>query len=66
MRCYSCNVILSDFEATRKYLDKSYVDLCNKCWHNSQMYMDHTPVLERGDLGNDNESNWEDALPELR
>jgi len=64
MRCQSCNVILSDFEATRKYLDNTYVDMCNKCWHGSAMYVDHTPVIERGDLSN-GESNWEDPLSKL-
>lgn len=65
MRCYSCNVILTDYEATRKYLDKTYVDLCNNCWHNSQMYADQTPTIVRRDLGDDNESNWEDPMSEL-
>lgn len=32
MRCLSCNKILSDFEATRKFADsEAYVDLCSKC-----------------------------------
>lgn len=33
MRCLSCNIELSDFEATRKYVDTPhYVDLCNSCY----------------------------------
>lgn len=32
MRCKSCDRRLNDFETTRKYLDLSYVDLCNTCF----------------------------------
>jgi hypothetical protein len=33
MKCLSCDKILSDFEATRKYTDTTdFVDLCNKCF----------------------------------
>jgi len=33
MKCLSCDVILSDFEATRKYAGSGqFVDLCNKCF----------------------------------
>ena len=32
MRCLSCNKLLSDYEATRRYSsDNSFVDLCNEC-----------------------------------
>ena len=32
MRCVSCNVALSDFEATRKgAMSGNYLDLCNQC-----------------------------------
>ena len=33
MKCISCDVILSDREATRKYLDKKeYIELCDHCF----------------------------------
>ena len=32
MRCKACNQQLSDYEATRKTKDDSYVDLCNGCF----------------------------------
>ena len=32
MRCLSCNVTLSDFEATIKDLDGNYLELCNVCY----------------------------------
>ena len=32
MRCLSCNKILSDREATRKYLSTAeFIDLCDNC-----------------------------------
>lgn len=31
MRCLSCNKNLTDKEATRKYEDGTYVDLCVRC-----------------------------------
>ena len=34
MRCYCCNKILSDFEATRKSIKTNeYLDMCNKCYN---------------------------------
>lgn len=47
--CLSCNKLLSDFESTRKYEDGSFVDLCNHCWFNSDMYF-NIPIQEREDL----------------
>lgn len=33
MRCLSCNKILTDKEATRKYASSgTFVDLCNSCF----------------------------------
>ena len=47
MKCKACDCILSDFEATRKYSDGEYVDLCNHCFEAS----DYTElVIERADL----------------
>lgn len=31
MRCSACNKNLTDFEATRKTEDGSFLDLCNRC-----------------------------------
>jgi hypothetical protein len=31
MICAACNTILSNFEATRKAYDGSFLDLCNEC-----------------------------------
>lgn len=64
MRCNSCNTNLSDYESTRKYMDGTYVDLCNKCWISSQMFLDNLPVIEREDLEH-GESDWENSLSEL-
>ena len=67
MRCYACNKNLSDFESTRKYSSGEYVDMCNDCWYNSQMYMDNNHVIERDEL-NDivGTDNWEDSMPLLQ
>ena len=46
MRCAICNVLLSDFEATRKHADTGeYLDLCCKC----QSYV-KTPTVDNFDL----------------
>ena len=63
MRCVACNKNLTDFESTRKYTDGDYVDLCNTCWKNSQMYSEMT-VIERDDL--DESSDWEDEMSIVR
>ncbi len=48
MRCLSCDVILSDFEATRKYSKSGeFVDLCNKCFSTIE---DDVEVVENYDL----------------
>lgn len=49
MKCLSCDVPLSDYESTRKYEDGTFVDLCNHCWFNSDMYYSSL-VHERDDL----------------
>lgn len=66
MRCYACNALLSDFEATRKYNNGDFVDLCNNCWQNSQMYIDEPYVLEREDLNDFIESGGENEMPILQ
>lgn len=48
MRCLSCNVELTDFEATRKYASSGeFVDLCNHCFKEVE---GDIPVLENADL----------------
>lgn len=48
MRCLSCNVILTDFEATRKSATTNdYLDLCNHCFYHIS---DDVESLERTDL----------------
>ena len=48
MRCLSCNVILTDFESTRKSaVTEEYLDLCNDCYGTIR---DHVKALERFDL----------------
>lgn len=32
MRCLACNVVLSDYEATRKSASGEFLDLCNHCF----------------------------------
>lgn len=44
MRCLSCNHILSDKEATRKYASsRTFVDLCDHCF---DTVVDEIPVIE--------------------
>ena len=34
MKCLSCDSVLTDFEATRKYAgSEEFVDLCNRCFN---------------------------------
>lgn len=48
MRCLSCNVILTEFEATRKSaVTEEYLDLCNDCYATIR---DQVKALERFDL----------------
>ena len=53
MRCRSCNVILSDYESTRRYLDNDeFIDLCSQCY--SKTSIEYS--IDRDDLlGKDNE-----------
>lgn len=53
MKCLSCNTLLTDFEATRKYTTGAYVDLCNNCFTNDR------PVIERLDLLNEEDIDQE-------
>jgi hypothetical protein len=48
MKCLSCDVILTDFEATRKSVNTGeYIDLCNNCFDTVK---DDFEVLEREEL----------------
>jgi hypothetical protein len=48
MRCLSCNVALTDFEATRRYSGSgAFVDLCNSCFKDVS---GDIPTTERTDL----------------
>lgn len=61
MRCLSCNIVLSDFEATRKFISGAYVDLCNKCYNKS--YLQDLIVIENPALKtyDDLEENFDDS-----
>lgn len=49
MRCLACNCELSDFEATRKWIQShEFVDLCNRCFQGIKS--DAALVEEREDL----------------
>jgi len=52
-RCYACNAILTDFEATRKLVrddgSVTYPDLCNTCFKASDLSK-VVKVVEREDL----------------
>jgi hypothetical protein len=58
MRCVCCDVLLSDFEATRKHaITGEYLDVCNQCLIEIPVDI---PVIERTDL----ETNVEDIEDE--
>ena len=48
MRCVSCDVLLTDFEATRKSAETDeFLDLCNHCY---SFIRDEVKAIERHDL----------------
>lgn len=50
MRCLACNKELTDFEATRKYINTNdFIDLCNECYKEIK---DDIVAEEREDLKN--------------
>jgi len=53
MKCRACDVILTDFEATRKYESGEYIDLCNHCFFSG--VDEEVLAIEREDLRTDNE-----------
>lgn len=57
MRCYCCNKMLSDFEATRKSVKTNeYLDMCNKCYNTIS---EDLLTYERGDLYDEQEDGEE-------
>ena len=53
MRCYSCNTLLNDWEATRRCASTGdFLDMCNKCYKDVSQDI---PTVCRADL-NPNES----------
>lgn len=57
MRCISCNVVLSDFEATRKHSETNeYIDMCNHCFGEVPIAI---PVTERDDLMDNTDEEFE-------
>jgi hypothetical protein len=61
MRCLSCDCNLSDYEATRKYENGEYIDLCNRCFSSTDLRNMH--VIVRDDL--EEYQDVEDDLGEL-
>jgi len=66
MKCIACDVILSDFESTRKEVKYgTFLDMCNRCLVRSDATMETT---ERYDLYNGEfdagESEMQNLLPE--
>jgi hypothetical protein len=58
MRCYCCNKMLSDFEATRKSVHTNeYLDMCNKCY---ATISDDLLTYERTDLYDEEDYEEED------
>lgn len=63
MKCLSCDVILTPFEATRKYRSSMEpVDLCNRCF---KPISDQVPVVIRKDLANLPEEDYDDDTEEV-
>lgn len=51
MKCLSCDCVLSDYEATRKYSNSNkYLDLCNDCF---APIAEDVPTVNRSDLQSD-------------
>jgi len=51
MRCYCCNVLLSDYEATRRSHETGeFVDMCNPCFaHMGDIWVDERVDLRHND-----------------
>jgi hypothetical protein len=60
MRCLSCNVLLTDYEATRRYTgSQGFVDLCNHCFSTVE---EDILVTERADLKGAEESDTDNLV----
>lgn len=46
MKCRACDCILTDYEATRKYVDGSFIDLCNTCFSGLDIQSIDNPELD--------------------
>lgn len=47
MVCLSCNKILSDYEASRKYVNTgTYIDLCSNCLSGLDIETMENPLLD--------------------
>lgn len=58
MKCLSCDVVLSNAEATRKYKSSgTFVDLCNHCF---APVADSIPVIEGKGANNGQEESFEE------
>lgn len=57
MRCVACDCNLSNYESTRKIINRdsgtiSYPDLCNKCFNSTDL-ASFASIIERHDLETD-------------
>jgi len=64
MRCTCCNVVLNDFESTRKNkATGEYLDTCNKC---ASFVEDAIETIDRSDLSEsevpDDEIDFDDCV----
>lgn len=62
MRCVICDVLLSDFEATRKHADTGdYLDTCNKCLSYTKIpTIDNYDLADNEDIANMDEVSSDD------
>ena len=58
MRCLSCNCVLTDKEATRKYATSgTFIDLCDNCFSD---VAEDIPSIDGIDNGHDDEYGQEE------
>ena len=63
MRCVACDVVLTDYEATRKSLTTGdYMDMCNKCFGYIKHDVHSKERLDLKDISDDCEESDEDTL----
>ena len=61
MKCLSCDRILSDFEATRKYPSNEYIDLCNSCFKTIKQDIEYSERMDLMDV--EAELEFDDDYP---